>query len=64
MRVSLAALLTLLLLAACGPQAPQVDPVYQQDIDQWRTTRLTRVTEHLLNPVLGKSLVVYLEKPV
>ena len=25
--------------------------------------RLTRVTERLLNPVLGKSLVVYLEKP-
>ncbi len=26
-------------------------------------TPLTRVPEHLLNPVLGKSLVVYLEKP-
>ncbi|HLX87812.1 MAG TPA: class I SAM-dependent methyltransferase [Acidimicrobiales bacterium] len=25
--------------------------------------RLTRVTERLLNPLLGKSLVVYLEKP-
>lgn len=28
-----------------------------------KAPRLTRVTERLLNPVLGKSLVVYLEKP-
>jgi hypothetical protein len=27
-------------------------------------TPLTRVPERLLNPVLGKSLVVYLRKPV
>ena len=32
--------------------------------DITRAPRLTRVTERLLNPVLGKSLVVYLEKPV
>jgi len=31
--------------------------------DITRAPRLTRVTERLLNPVLGKSLVVYLEKP-
>lgn len=31
--------------------------------DITRAPRLTRVTEHLLNPLLGKSLVVYLEKP-
>jgi NADPH-dependent ferric siderophore reductase len=24
---------------------------------------ITRTAEHLLNPLLGKSLVVYLEKP-
>lgn len=30
--------------------------------DITRSPRLTRVTEHLLNPVLGKSLVVYLKK--
>jgi len=28
-----------------------------------RAPRVTRVTEHLLNPLLGKSLVVYLRKP-
>jgi SAM-dependent methyltransferase len=31
--------------------------------DITRAPRLTRVTERLLNPLLGKSLVVYLEKP-
>ena len=31
--------------------------------DIMRAPRLTRVTERVLNPVLGKSLVVYLEKP-
>ena len=31
--------------------------------DITRAPRLTRVTERVLNPVLGKSLVVYLEKP-
>ena len=31
--------------------------------DIMRAPRLTRVTERVLNPLLGKSLVVYLEKP-
>jgi SAM-dependent methyltransferase len=31
--------------------------------DITRAPRLTRVTENVLNPLLGKSLVVYLEKP-
>ena len=31
--------------------------------DITRAPRLTRTTERLLNPLLGKSLVVYLEKP-
>jgi SAM-dependent methyltransferase len=31
--------------------------------DITRAPRLTRVTERVLNPLLGKSLVVYLEKP-
>ena len=31
--------------------------------DITRAPRITRTAEHLLNPLLGKSLVVYLEKP-
>jgi SAM-dependent methyltransferase len=31
--------------------------------DMMRAPRLTRVAERLLNPVIGKSLVVYLRKP-
>ncbi|MGA2520413.1 MAG: class I SAM-dependent methyltransferase [Acidimicrobiales bacterium] len=31
--------------------------------DIMRAPRLTRVADHLLNPLLGKSFVVYLEKP-
>jgi hypothetical protein len=31
--------------------------------DITQATPLTRVPERLLNPVLGKSLVLYLEKP-
>ena len=31
--------------------------------DITRAPRLTRVTERLLNPLLGKSLVLYMEKP-
>ena len=31
--------------------------------DIMRAPRLTRVSERVLNPFLGKSLVVYLEKP-
>jgi hypothetical protein len=29
-----------------------------------KAPKLTRVTEKLLDPVIGKSLVVYLRKPV
>ena len=31
--------------------------------DMMKAPRLTRVAERLLNPVIGKSLVVYLRKP-
>jgi len=31
--------------------------------DITRAPHLTRVADRLLNPLLGKSLVVYLEKP-
>lgn len=34
-----------LLLCACGRHAPQVDPVvYQKDVDDWKTGRLSRLT--------------------
>ncbi len=32
--------------------------------DMMKAPRLTRVTERVLNPLIGKSLVVYLKKPV
>lgn len=33
-----------LLLSACGRHAPQVDPVYQNEIADWRATRLAKLT--------------------